>query len=149
MDCRFAHTTCGQAEAAGVQVWLETHGDFATAVEVSEILAQLDSTNFGIIWDPANAFEQNGEVPHLLPLMASRVRHLHLKDLIRDSQHSSHYVPTGEGEFPFETFFKALAEIGFNGFASFEWEKLWHPELAGPEIALPHFIQWWKGRGTA
>lgn len=77
----------------GLQVWLETHGDFATAAEVNEILAQCDSTNFGIIWDPANAFERNGEVPRLLPLMASRVRHLHLKDLVRDSEHSSRYVP--------------------------------------------------------
>lgn len=133
----------------GVQVWLETHGDFATVVEVSEIIAQLESADVGIIWDPANAFEQCGEVPHLLPSMAARVRHLHLKDLIRGSQNSFHYVPTGEGEFPFEAAFDALAETGFDGFASFEWEKLWHPELAGPETALPHFVQWWKSRGTA
>lgn len=136
-------------KSSGVQVWLETHGDFATAADVSEILAQIDSPNVGIIWDPANAFEQSREEPQLLPLMSSRIRHVHLKDLKRDSEHSFRYVPTGEGEFPFDTMFAALTEISFDGFASFEWEKHWHPELARPETALPHFIRWWKGREAA
>jgi len=134
---------------AGVQVWLETHGDFASAVEVSEILAQLDSEEVGIIWDPANAFAQNGESPLILTSMADRIRHVHLKDLTRDSQGSHHYVLTGEGDFPFDTVFAALAAIGFDGFVSFEWEKLWHTELAGPEVALLHFIRWWKSREVA
>ena len=56
------------------------------------------------------------------------------------------YALTGEGEFPFDTMFASLAAIGFDGFVSFEWEKHWHPELAAPEIALPHFIKWWKSR---
>jgi len=56
---------------------------------------------------------------------------------------------SGEGEFPFDTMFASLAAVDFDGFVSFEWEKHWHPELAGPEIALPHFIKWWKNRGDA
>ena len=130
----------------GVQVWLETHGDFAAAADVSEILAQLNSAEVGLIWDPANAFEQRGEIPLILPQMSSRIRHVHLKDLLRDVQGTSRYVPTGEGEFPFHTMFAALDGIGFDGFVSFEWENLWHPELDAPEIALPHFIDWWKSR---
>ena len=133
----------------GVQVWLETHGDFAAAADVSEILAQLNSAEVGLIWDPANAFEQSGEIPIILPQMSSRVRHVHLKDMLRDVQGSSCYVPTGEGEFPFHTMFAALEAIGFDGFVSFEWEKLWHPELAAPEVALPRFIEWWKSREVA
>jgi sugar phosphate isomerase/epimerase len=136
----------GRLEPEGVQVWLETHGDFASATEVSDILTRLDSAEVGIIWDPANVFEQNGETPHILPWMKGRIRHVHLKDLTRDAQGLSHYVPIGEGDFPFDTMFEALAGIGFDRFVSFEWEKLWHPELAEPEIALPHFIKWWKGR---
>jgi sugar phosphate isomerase/epimerase len=130
----------------GVQVWLETHGDFAAAADVSDILSRLSSTEVGIIWDPANAFDQHGEMPQIPPQMASRVRHFHLKDLLRDVQGSSHYVLTGEGEVPLDTMIAALARIGFDGFASFEWEKLWHPELATAEIALTHFASWWKSR---
>ncbi len=132
-----------------VEVWLETHGDFATAADISGILAQVDCAEVGIIWDPANAFAHNGEVPVILPQMASHIRHAHLKDLKRTSQNAFHYMLAGEGEFPLETMFASLAGIGFDGFISFEWEKLWNPELAAPEIALPHFIQWLKGRGPA
>lgn len=131
---------------AGVQVWLETHGDFAAAADVCEIFAQLDCEQVGVIWDPANAFEQNGETPLIPPQMSPHIRHVHLKDLRKDAQGSTHYMPTGEGEFPFNAMFASLVEIGYDGFVSFEWEKLWHPELAAPEVALPHFIQWWKSR---
>jgi sugar phosphate isomerase/epimerase len=134
---------------AGVEVWLETHGDFASPADVSEIFAQLDCAQVGIIWDPANAFDQNGEAPLIPPHISSRIRHVHLKDLARDAQGSTSYTLTGEGEFPFNTMFASLAAIGFDGFVSFEWEKLWHPELATPEIALPHFIKWWKSREAA
>jgi sugar phosphate isomerase/epimerase len=134
---------------SGVQVWLETHGDFAGAADVSVLLAQVDTAQVGMIWDPANAFEQSGELPLLSEEMASRIRHVHVKDLRRDGSGSARYVPTGEGEFPFKTTFASLDEVGFDGFISFEWEKLWHPELAGPEIALPHFMKWWKSRRGA
>jgi sugar phosphate isomerase/epimerase len=134
---------------AGVEVWLETHGDFASVADVSEIFVQLDCAQVGIIWDPANAFDQNGESPLILPQVSSHIRHVHLKDLTRDAQGSTSYALIGEGEFPFDTMFASLAAIGFDGFVSFEWEKLWHPELAPPEVALPHFIKWWKSREAA
>jgi hypothetical protein len=28
---------------------------------------------------------------------------------------------------------------GYKGYYSFEWEKLWHPEIADPEIALADY----------
>jgi sugar phosphate isomerase/epimerase len=129
-----------------VQVWLETHGDFAAAADVSEIVAQLTSADVGIIWDPANAFAQHGELPLMEPRMSLRVRHVHLKDLKLTSEGSVEYMLAGKGEFPLETMLGSLADIGYDGFVSFEWEKLWHPELAAPEIALPHFIRWWMDR---
>lgn len=133
----------------GIQVWLETHGDFASAAEVQGIFAQFERRDIGIIWDPANAFGQEGEAPLVLPSIADRIRHVHLKDLTRDTEDSIRYVPTGKGNFPFEALFAELASVGFDDFVSFEWEKLWHPELADPEIALPHFLDWWKKREKA
>jgi sugar phosphate isomerase/epimerase len=133
---------------SGVEVWLETHGDFATADTVGAILARLNSAQIGIIWDPANAFADDGEQPVLSRELSSRLRHVHVKDLRRDASGSAQYVLTGDGEFPFDTMFASLEEAGFDAFVSFEWEKLWHPELADAEIALPHFMEWWKSRGA-
>jgi sugar phosphate isomerase/epimerase len=129
-----------------VEVWLETHGDFATAAGVNEILGQIDEGLIGLIWDPANAFAQIGEAPLISNEMTTRIRHVHLKDLRRNVQHTPQYVPTGEGEFPFKIMFESLALIDYEDFISFEWEKHWHPELAPPQVALPSFIEWWKSR---
>jgi len=42
-----------------------------------------------------------------------------------------------------------LAEAGYQGFISVEWEKRWHPEIEEPEIALPQHLavltQWMEG----
>ena len=37
-----------------------------------------------------------------------------------------------------------MGQIKYDGFISFEWEKKWHPEIADPEIALPHFTRWFR-----
>ena len=132
-----------------LEVWLETHGDYASIAQVSALLQTLSSSSIGVIWDPAQAFEQEHEFPRLAPAFADRVRHVHLKDLVRDEQSSFHYVLTGDGEFPFDTVLTALHQKGFAGFVSFEWEKLWHEELASPEVALPHFMRWWTSRVAA
>jgi sugar phosphate isomerase/epimerase len=129
-----------------VEVWLETHGDFAAMANVCEILDQISDRLIGVIWDPANAFAQIGEEPIVAPGMSTRIRHVHLKDLRRNIKGAPEYVLTGQGEFPFETMFDSLARIHYDGFVSFEWEKHWHPEVASPDVALPGFIEWWKSR---
>jgi sugar phosphate isomerase/epimerase len=140
----------GKLRTSGIQVWLETHGDFASAADVSEIFELLNGMpEVGMIWDPANAFEQGKEAPLINPQMSCRIRHVHLKDFLRDTQGHSSYVLTGQGEFPMNTMLASLAAIDYDGFVSFEWEKHWHPELAAPEIALPHFIRWWENREAA
>ncbi len=133
-------------EFSGVHACLETHGDFASAKAVSEILQRVNRNDLGIIWDPANAFAQKGERPFLSPDIEAHLRHVHVKDLKLSEAGTANYVLTGEGEFPFDAMFAALEAAGYQGFVSFEWEKQWHPELAPPEVALPHFVRWWKAR---
>ncbi len=133
-------------ESSGVQVWLETHGDFATVSSVSEILQSANRHDVGVIWDPANAFCQNREIPFLSHEMEAHLRHVHVKDVKLSASGTVEYVLTGQGEFPFDAMFAALDTVHYEGFLSFEWEKLWHPELAPPDVALPHFMNWWKNR---
>ena len=51
----------------------------------------------------------------------------------------AHYVLFGQGEFPATAALRLLNSTGYDGWYSLEWEHAWHPELAGPEIALPVF----------
>jgi len=135
--------TLGERVAAsGIEVWLETHGDFASAAETAEILAESRSLKVGAVWDPANCFVESGERPQEgASSLGPRIRHVHVKDL---RQNSEGWKPalTGDGNFPLPELQSALRQVDYHHFASFEWEKKWHPEIADAEIALPHFTRW-------
>jgi hypothetical protein len=34
-----------------------------------------------------------------------------------------------------------LASAGYKGYYGFEWEKQWHPDIADPEVAFPHYAE--------
>jgi sugar phosphate isomerase/epimerase len=137
--------TLGERVAAsGVEVWLETHGDFASASATAEILEESGALKIGAVWDPANCFLDAGERPQDgVSLLGPRIRHVHIKDL---RQNAEGWKPalTGEGNFPLNEVRSALRQLGYNHFASFEWEKKWHPEIADANIALPHFARWFR-----
>jgi len=128
----------------GVEVWLETHGDFASSAETLAILKQTGVAHAGAVWDPANCFIEANESPSQgAAKLGSAIRHVHVKDL-RQSNGGWKHVLTGEGNFPLDQELEALKKLKYHGFVSFEWEKKWHPEIAEAEIALPHFIQWFR-----
>lgn len=135
------------AEPLGVEVWLESHGDFARARDTLGIVERAASPAVGALWDPANAFEL-GETPaDGLAVLGARVRHVHVKDLVRAAAGdagASAWSPAlpGRGVFRPERILAALRAAGYDGWISFEWEKRWHPAIEEPEVALPHFIGW-------
>jgi len=45
----------------------------------------------------------------------------------------------GKGDTPIFETIDVMAKDGFKGYYSFEWEKLWHPEIDEPEIALADY----------
>jgi sugar phosphate isomerase/epimerase len=126
-----------------VGVWLESHGDFSSATATAEILGEAGMRT-GAVWDPANSFAATGEHPtEGTRILRERIRHVHVKDLRRRAD-GWRYVLTGEGEFPLEEQMQALRQCGYERFVSFEWERKWHPEIETAEIALPHFVKWFR-----
>jgi sugar phosphate isomerase/epimerase len=137
------------AQARGVEIWLETHGDFASSQETAAILQAAAGLPAGVIWDPANCFLEAEEQPaDGAAILGTRIRHVHIKDL-RQGPSGWQPVLTGEGDFPLHEVRAALRQSNYDRFLSFEWEKKWHPEIADAEIALPHFVSWfgenWHG----
>ena len=49
------------------------------------------------------------------------------------------YTFLGQGDAPLAEAFDALKAGGYKGYYSFEWEKLWHPEIAEPELAFADY----------
>jgi sugar phosphate isomerase/epimerase len=129
---------------SGVEVWLETHGDFASSAETMQILRQSGDDGIGVVWDPANALSDGGEQPiGTAPAFGKALRHVHLRDLdCRDGKWGP--VLAGEGKLPLREIVTELGKINYSGFISFEWEKKWRPELAEAEIAIPQFAEWFR-----
>jgi len=131
-------------EPSGVAVWLETHGHFASAAESQVILNTSKSGRVGIVWDAANCWLGSGETPQQgAAVMQSAILHVHVKDVRKCGER---WVPVlnGEGTFPLEEMRLALRNIGYDGYASFEWEKKWHPQIPAADVALPHFARWFR-----
>jgi sugar phosphate isomerase/epimerase len=128
----------------GIEVWLETHGDFAGATETMAILAEAAHPAVGVVWDPANCFLESHEPPAQgAATLGACIRHVHLKDLLH-SDGDWKLVLSGKGNFRLTEVQAALCQLRYKGFVSFEWEKKWHPEIPDATIALPHFTRWFR-----
>ncbi len=127
------------ARSRSVTVLLESHGELTRSDLLAQIMQAADHPNVGLIWDIVNmwadAKERPGEVYHILK---KYIRHVHVKDVrIVGGKHQ--YVPVGQGEAPLRPAIDALRAGGYDGYYSFEWEKRWHPDIAGPEQVLPQY----------
>ena len=125
------------AAPKGVTVMIESHDHFTSSATLKDVLREADSEHVALLWDAYHTFADGNEDPELTVRQLGKwIRHTHLKD---SSDKQENYVLTGRGIVPIERQISALRGIGYKGFFCFEWEKLWHPDLAEPEIAIADF----------
>jgi len=130
--------------ARGVTVIIESHGDFTDSPTLSEIFTRADSPNVGLLWDAHHTFVDGKEDPQFTVQKLGRyIRHTHLKDSVPAAD-GRRYVLTGRGDVPVRKQIEVLAATGYTGCYTFEWEKVWHPELEEPEIAFADFAEFMR-----
>lgn len=132
------------AKAGGVTLLIESHDEFTTSASLLKILKGANLPTAALLWDAHHTFVAGHEQPaETYRQLGKYARHTHLKDS-RPSQAGEkdrRYVLTGSGEVPVKETVKVLAANGYRGYYCFEWEKRWHPEIEGPEIAFPHYAK--------
>lgn len=127
------------ASGSNVTVLMETHGDVVAAADLVTIMKAAEHRHTGLVWDISNMWTVTKESPvEVYPKLKKYIRHTHIKDA-RVIDGKPQYTLLGEGEVPIFAAIRELVKDNYNGFYSFEWEKLWHPEMAEPEIALAHY----------
>lgn len=148
------------AAPAGIQILLETHGDFSASPPCVEVMQLANHPYVGLVWDTHHPWRFHGEpLAETWAKLRPWTRHTHWKDSVtlppRESTESStaaqaasqlmaghqhaDYVLFRGGEFPAIECMQLLLQSGYTGWHSLEWEKMWHPELMDPEISLPLF----------
>jgi sugar phosphate isomerase/epimerase len=125
----------------GVRILLETHDSHPRGADLSRVLRRLDADgageSTGAIWDvlhPYRVGEPVAETAQLLaPYLLAGRGYVQVKDV--NSRRDLTPVVPDEGILPLRDFFSALADIGYDGPVSLEWERRWYPDVA--ELPAP------------
>lgn len=127
------------AEGSGVRVLMETHGDVVKKDDILSIMKMADAKNTGLIWDVSNMWTVTKEdINEVYDALKPYIYHVHIKDAkLHDGK--LEYVFLGKGDVPIMQAIDLLYKNNFKGFYSFEWEKLWHPEIAEPAEAFADY----------
>jgi sugar phosphate isomerase/epimerase len=127
------------AKSSGVKVLLESHGKVIKSDMLLHIMQETNHTNVGLVWDFFNMWSVTKESPtYMYSQLKKYIFHTHIKDAMLTEKGDT-YTLLGEGNAPVREALLALKKGGYAGYYSFEWEKLWHPEIQEPEIAFPQF----------
>lgn len=138
------HELAEYAGPAGVGVIVESHGEFRRAEDLIAIIEGAKSKNVGFLWDAHNTCVEGEKPADTFAQLGKYTRHTHLKDSVPvpgKSTEDRHYVLTGTGDIPVKETVRVLAANGYKGYYCFEWEKRWHPDIAEPEVAFPHYAR--------
>jgi sugar phosphate isomerase/epimerase len=127
------------AKGSNVSVLIESHGDLVKINDLETVLKSAQHPNSGMIWDVTNMWTITHEPPSdAYQILHPYIKHTHIKDakIVGDK---IQYVLLGRGDVPIFEAINALTNGGYKGYYSFEWEKLWHPEIGDPETALADY----------
>lgn len=127
------------ARGSNVMVLMETHGEVVETSVLKQIMNAARHPNVGLVWDVSNMWTITKEPPaQVFSELNQFIHHTHIKDAtLADGK--INYVLMGKGEVPIFEAIDVLRQGGYKGYYSFEWEKLWHPEIDEPEIALADY----------
>ena len=130
------------ARGSGVGVLVESHGEFTDSASLEAMMkAAGQAPGVGLVWDTHHTVSVGKERPTDTWARLGRwVHHTHIKDSTPGEKEVT-YVLTGEGTIGVRDVVMALAAGGYQGYYGFEWEKQWHPDIAEPEIAFPHYAE--------
>jgi sugar phosphate isomerase/epimerase len=127
------------AKGKNVSVLMETHGDLVKIENLEKIMQSATHPNVGLVWDVSNMWTITKEPPaQAYEKLQKYIHHTHIKDAkLVDGK--LQYTLLGQGEVPIFEAISLLSKGGYKGYYSFEWEKLWHPEIAEPEVAFADY----------
>jgi sugar phosphate isomerase/epimerase len=124
------------ASKTNVTVLLESHGELIYKKDLLTVMQGAAGPHVGLVWDICNMWIATKEPPdEVYAILKPYIHHTHIKDLkIIDGKEQ--YILLGTGIVPIFQAIDLLYKSNYPGYYSFEWEKLWHPEILDPQIAL-------------
>ena len=129
------------SKGSHVHVLVESHGDLLFIEDLETVMKAAEHKNVGMVWDVTNMWVKTKEPPTLVyEKLEKYILHAHIKDA-KVVDEKIQYVRLGKGEVPIFDAIDVLYKGGYEGYYSFEWEKLWHPELEEPELVIEDYAR--------
>jgi len=130
------------AEAADVTLLIETNGVFADSKRLVHLLTALQSDRVGALWDLHHPYRFADESPaQTVADLGAFIKYVHCKDSVMEDGKPA-YKLMGDGDMPFDQFFRALQSINYEGYISLEWLKRYAPGLEEAGIVFPQFVEY-------
>jgi sugar phosphate isomerase/epimerase len=136
------------AAELGIAINVENHHVTLapTGERTMQLLRDVGLRNVKALYDPCNVlfFDIEGW-KDTLGLQQGHIGHVHVKDYtIKGKERIA--CPVGDGMVPWKQILPQLKQGGYDGFLSFEYEKLWFPdELPDTQIGLAASLAYIKG----
>ncbi|MGQ9631447.1 MAG: sugar phosphate isomerase/epimerase family protein [bacterium] len=127
------------AEEFQITIALETHDDFCLSDRVRRIVDLVGSDHLKVLWDVHHPYRFGESPEETAGRFLGKLAYLHVKDSFPLGG-GRQLVLLGAGDVPVLEIMRNLRRGGYDGYISVEWEKTWHPELPGCEVAIPQHI---------
>jgi sugar phosphate isomerase/epimerase len=119
------------AEKEGVLLLIEPEPGLLveTADQFLELMRHIDSPAVGLNFDIGHAYCVGDDPATTIPRVARYIRHFHLEDIAATRVH--HHLVPGEGAIDFAATFRAIRQIGYDGWVTIEL----YPYVDDPDAA--------------
>ena len=124
-----------------VEVVIETHDYFSTGKLIAKLIEKAESESIKALWDVWHPYRKGEPPEETIGYLKNYLKHMHIKDA-RIMGEDWQLVLPGEGDIPLKKIMGLLKDTGYTGYLSFEWEKMWHPEIPEPEVAFPRYVEY-------
>ncbi len=131
-------------DSTDIEVWVETHNEYATGKILQKLLQDVNRSNLKIIWDIIHPIEDGESPKETMAYIGNYIAHIHIKDGRKHEDpdwHDYKYTPLGEGELPILEAVNLLEQSGYQGYYSLEWESAWRPELQELDWAVDDILE--------
>jgi sugar phosphate isomerase/epimerase len=119
------------AEKEGVLLLIEPEPGLLveTTDQFLELMRHIDSPAVGLNFDIGHAYCVGDDPATTIPRVAKYIRHFHLEDIAATRVH--HHLVPGEGAIDFAATFRAIRQIGYDGWVTIEL----YPYVDDPDAA--------------
>jgi len=137
-----------EKDASSLKVLLQNHRGSYTFMQGVALAKAVGHPRFGLVFSPDHCIMMDEDINEVFAAAPEYSLQMYLADVMPPGEPNAerpwHGVLPGKGIVPLKDAYNAAGGDAFDGWISFKWEKIWQDDLEEPDVALPHFIDFFR-----